>query len=252
MLKASIRFLSPSLRHFQPIVRGFHKMKFLSQNEAIKIDQELFNDYGFSVDQLMELAGLSCAQSIYSFYPKGKVLVVAGPGNNGGDGLVCARHLKLFGYEPVILYPKQSKNDLMNRLVKQTTLMGIPYLEAIPRDLEGFKLVVDAMFGFSFKPPIREPFDDIINVLIAHQSQIPIFSVDIPSGWHVENGPPADASLQPDALISLTAPKQCAKHFQGRVHFLGGRFVPQLLAEKYQLDLPEYPNADGFLRIFKD
>ena len=71
-------------------------MKFLNQQEAIQIDQELFNDYGFSVDQLMELAGLSCAQAIYSEYPKGRVLVIAGPGNNGGDGLVCARHLKLF------------------------------------------------------------------------------------------------------------------------------------------------------------
>lgn len=96
MLKASICFLTPKLNQFQPIISGFHKMKFLNQNEAIKIDQELFNDYGFSVDQLMELAGLSCAQSIHSFYPKGKILVIVGPGNNGGDGLVCARHLKLF------------------------------------------------------------------------------------------------------------------------------------------------------------
>lgn len=48
----------------------------------------------------MELAGLSCAVAIAKSYPLGvsggKVLVLAGPGNNGGDGLVCARHLKLF------------------------------------------------------------------------------------------------------------------------------------------------------------
>jgi NAD(P)H-hydrate epimerase len=72
-------------------------------------------------------------------------------------------------------------------------------------------------------------------------------------GWDVENGPPAiddpdTPLLSPDALISLTAPKQCARHFSGK-HFLGGRFVPPSLAEKYQLNLPKYPGASGFMRI---
>ncbi|EUB58793.1 Apolipoprotein A-I-binding protein [Echinococcus granulosus] len=74
-----------------------------SQEEAQKIDEELFTEYAFSVDQLMELAGFSCAVAIYNAYPRssmknsdGGVLICCGPGNNGGDGLVCARHLKLF------------------------------------------------------------------------------------------------------------------------------------------------------------
>lgn len=63
---------------------------------------------GFSIDQLMELAGLSCAGAIADAFPipdtkssasGAAVLVVAGPGNNGGDGLVAARHLCQFGYE---------------------------------------------------------------------------------------------------------------------------------------------------------
>lgn len=70
---------------------------FYSQNEAIAIDQELFTEYGFSVDQLMELAGLSCANAVVRLANKcDDILVISGPGNNGGDGLVCARHLKLF------------------------------------------------------------------------------------------------------------------------------------------------------------
>lgn len=75
-------------------------MKYLSQEEAQNIDQELFTEYSFSVDQLMELAGLSVAVAITKAYPRGtshsKVLVCSGPGNNGGDGLVAARHLKMF------------------------------------------------------------------------------------------------------------------------------------------------------------
>ena len=57
---------------------------------------------GFSVDQLMELAGLACATALASEYPAAthrRVLVIAGPGNNGGDGLVAARHLYHFGYK---------------------------------------------------------------------------------------------------------------------------------------------------------
>lgn len=60
---------------------------------------------GFSVDQLMELAGLSVACSLAAEYPPSshrRVAVLAGPGNNGGDGLVAARHLWQFGYEPTV------------------------------------------------------------------------------------------------------------------------------------------------------
>lgn len=75
-------------------------MKYLNQTEAQNIDQELFNEYAFSVDQLMELAGLSVAVALAKTYPKQegsvKILICSGPGNNGGDGLVAARHLKMF------------------------------------------------------------------------------------------------------------------------------------------------------------
>lgn len=71
------------------------------QEEAQAVDKELMGPLGFSVDQLMELAGLSVAQSIHAEYPPKshkRVLIIAGPGNNGGDGLVAGRHLYHFGY----------------------------------------------------------------------------------------------------------------------------------------------------------
>lgn len=61
---------------------------------------------GFSIDQLMELAGLSVASAIIQEYPNDKykrILVLAGPGNNGGDGLVASRHLTHFDYKVKVL-----------------------------------------------------------------------------------------------------------------------------------------------------
>jgi len=61
-------------------------------------------------------------------------------------------------------------------------------------------------------------------------------------GWDVEKG--SLDGIQPDMLISLTAPKKAANLFKGRYHFLGGRFVPSKLEQKYQLNLPQYPGTD--------
>lgn len=87
-----------------------------------------------------------------------------------------------------------------------------------------------------------------------------IHSIDIPSGWHVENGPaPIDDTqrktiiqpIQPDLLISLTAPKLCARHFDGKHHYLGGRFVPPGIKQKYQLELIDYPGTETCVEIVK-
>lgn len=181
-----------------------------------------------------------------------QVLVCVGPGNNGGDGLVCARHLKLFGYQPEVYYPKRPSKILYQNLQKQCELSGIallaecPSVDAMNAD---YSLVIDALFGFSFKPPVRVEFATVVENLARTTS--PLVSIDIPSGWHVETGPAGDVegALRPEMLVSLTAPKLCAHHFRGKFHYLGGRFVPPSLAEKYQLNLPPYPGTQCFVRL---
>ncbi|TRY74368.1 hypothetical protein DNTS_032056 [Danionella cerebrum] len=303
--RAANNIYSKDLAHRQACTMA-NTIKYLGQEEAQRIDEELFNEYSFSVDQLMELAGLSCATALAKAYPvasllksPARVLVICGPGNNGGDGLVCARHLKLFGYEPSVLYPKRPSKQLFLNLSTQCEKMEIPFLREMPEaDVidEAYNLVVDAIFGFSFKGAVREPFGEILAQL--KKITVPIASIDIPSacfdskplivlnitennlrvifllsaaklviltlgvygiclsityifncsvfwidlGWDVENGCPD--GIQPDLLISLTAPKKSANHFKGRFHFLGGRFVPPALEQKYQLNLPQYPDTE--------
>ena len=100
-----------------------------------------------------------------------------------------------------------------------------PDVSALESALPNTHVILDAIFGFSFKGPVRPPFDQVIQFI--HRSNKPIVSVDIPSGWDIEKGPSVEGPvIMPDVLVSLTAPKEGARTFKGR-HFLGGRFVPR-------------------------
>ncbi|KAJ1671388.1 hypothetical protein GGF44_003142 [Coemansia sp. RSA 1694] len=212
---------------------------------AQSIDAELMTKHGYTIEQLMELAGLSVAASIASEYPKGKVVLCIGPGNNGGDGLVAARHLSHFGYQPRLYYPVQPAKDLYQRLLLQCQTHGIAVVADLVEEVEACDLVVDALFGFSFKGAVRAPFDETLATLRAINK--PIVSVDVPSGWDVELGNTLGAGLSPDMLVSLTAPKLCAKQFAGRFHYLGGRFAPPDMAS--ELGIPQYPDSSQCVRL---
>lgn len=118
-------------------------------------------------------------------------------------------------------------------------------IKELSRALTTSDVILDAIFGFSFSPPVRAPFDAVLPLLA--KSGKPIVSVDIPSGWDVEKGKipfsvkkiegegdvteeeTAFEGLEPEVLVSLTAPKFGAKDYKGR-HFLGGRFVPKYVS----------------------
>ncbi|KZT73744.1 YjeF N-terminal domain-like protein [Daedalea quercina L-15889] len=231
-------------------------LRYLTAKLAQQIDEELMNAAGaFSIDQLMELAGLACAQTLAKVYSREKyprVLVCCGPGNQGGDGLVAARHLGMFGYRPTIWMPKPGSKDIYKRLKKQCDNMHIQTIapgtdvQPLRDELAHSDVILDAIFGFSFQPPVRAPFDAALPLLT--ESGLPIVSVDIPSGWDVEKGNAAGFGLNPDVLLSLTAPKEGSRGFKGR-HFLGGRFVPKAMEEKFQLNLPEYPGFDQIVEL---
>eukprot|EP00405_Crypthecodinium_cohnii_P014201 CAMPEP_0206445938 /NCGR_PEP_ID=MMETSP0324_2-20121206/15828_1 /ASSEMBLY_ACC=CAM_ASM_000836 /TAXON_ID=2866 /ORGANISM="Crypthecodinium cohnii, Strain Seligo" /LENGTH=275 /DNA_ID=CAMNT_0053914293 /DNA_START=126 /DNA_END=953 /DNA_ORIENTATION=- len=242
-------------------------MSFLNQEKAKQVDVDLMSEEsGFSIDQLMELAGLSVASALAKEYPvetHRRVLIICGPGNNGGDGLVAARHLQHFGYSPKVIYPKMesiiAKNDLYKRLTKQLGQLGIPIIDDWQRPCKGdADIIVDTIFGFSFKGfrggGQDAPYDDIVDFLGSEEGApnamgVPLICVDIPSGWDVETGPTAAKALRPDMLLSLTAPKLCALNFKGDFHYLGGRFVTPAIIKKNDLQLPMYPGAEQCVRL---
>ncbi|KAL7418608.1 hypothetical protein Q5752_007066 [Cryptotrichosporon argae] len=267
-------------------------LKYITQKVAQQIDDELMSASGaFSLDQLMELAGLSCAQALAKTFPLPKyrrVLVCCGPGNQGGDGLVAARHLHHLAYAPVVYLPKPGTKDIYARLLAQVRNLGLPVVaetRAFEDALRDCDVVLDAIFGFSFHPPVRKPFDAVLRALAA--TPVPILSVDIPSGWDVERGEQelraapdlhdgqdeaghagskwkgkgegvgegrgeavgeVVPTIRPEALISLTIPKLGVKEYKGR-HWLGGRFVPPDVDKKFGLNVPKYEGLDQVVDI---
>lgn len=103
---------------------------------------------------------------------------------------------------------------------------------------------------------MREPFPAIIQAL--EKTKLPVTSVDAPSSWNIENGPPESgigSSFMPAALVSLTAPKPLVKYFKGR-HFIGGRYVPRWTSVHAQLtsplDLLHHPWPGNMTSIYQN
>lgn len=89
-------------------------MKFLTQAEAASLDAELMSadGAGFIEVQLIEVVGLNASQIIDKQWKNTRILVCCGPGNNGADGMVAARYLKIFGHEVKLFYPKVGRKPL--------------------------------------------------------------------------------------------------------------------------------------------
>ena len=83
----------------------------------------------------------------YTHYSSTSLLFI----DTGGDGLVAARHLWHYGYQPTVFYPKQSKNDLYQRLATQLKNLDVPFTEDFGGSLKDTDHVVDAIFGIAIK-----------------------------------------------------------------------------------------------------
>ncbi len=232
--------------------------QYLSAKEAADIDRQLMSDdeHGFTLDQLMELAGLSCAAAVHHCYPPAQhpsVLVCVGPGNNGGDGLVAARHLHHFGYSDIhVLLPREPTKDTYRRLVTQNRRLHATIHTSPPAAMPRLDLIVDAVFGFSFDPTdgIRAPYDAVLQWMAQQQAAgVQLASIDVPSGWHVEDGDVAGTGAAPGLRAEAMLPLSRAMAGSGEWHLLGGRFVPPSVVNKYSLKLPAYSGTEQFAVI---
>ncbi|XP_052018412.1 yjeF N-terminal domain-containing protein 3 [Apodemus sylvaticus] len=228
--------------------------RFLSTSEAAALERELLDEYRFGRQQLVEICGHASAVAVTKAFPlpslsrkQRTVLVVCGPEQNGAVGLACARHLRVFEYQPSIFCPAHSADALHRDLTTQCEKMDIPFLSFLPAEVrlidDAYGLVVDAVLG----PGVRlaEAGGPCARALATlKRLSIPLVSLDVPSGWDAEAGGDTKDAVQPDVLVSLAAPKSCAGRFSGRHHFVAGRFVPDDVRRKFGLHLPKYTGTD--------
>ncbi|ELA47419.1 hypothetical protein VCUG_01070 [Vavraia culicis subsp. floridensis] len=198
-------------------------VRYITQKEAIAIDEALL-ETGYDINSLIEVAGL-CAFDVITAILKERedgihdILVVCGPGNNGSDGLVIARCLKLSGYNVTVFYKRLKHQNLVN-IAKN---VGVAFTTDWPKDVHRYGCIIDAMFGFSFKPPLREPFSSIVECISEHSN---VLSIDVPSGYEIDNED-AKYSFVPRHVVCFVAPKVCTK--MCRSIFITRCFVPRYI-----------------------
>lgn len=208
-------------------------MKVVNSEEMKRIDKLTIEDYGIPSLVLMERAGLAVASKIKEIYPPQKVLIVAGRGNNGGDGLVIARILHTWGYKvkAIILAKKEELSQDCKKQFEIATNIGIEieFSQTLSdRDLHG-SIVVDAIFGTGLNKPVDETLLRVFSQL--NNSNRPVVAVDIPSGVSADDGEVFGGVVRATFTVTFGLPK--------RGHFLypGASYTGRLFIENIGFDI---------------
>jgi hydroxyethylthiazole kinase-like uncharacterized protein yjeF len=136
---------------------------------------------------LMENAGHAVAENLAAHFPKARVAVLCGPGNNGGDGFCAARHLKDQGFD-VRVALLGARETLKGDAAEMARLWSGTLAPLTPAFLEGADVAVDALFGAGLTRPLDGAAAETVRALNA--SVIQAVAVDVPSGLHGDTGKP--------------------------------------------------------------
>lgn len=185
--------------------------------EDTKVFDKLSEERGYSLETLMEIAGKGVYEVIKSrFDLKGlRVVVVCGKGNNGGDGLVCARYLYLSGANVKVYIPSGELSNLSKlQLERLKSLCEIStYSDKIFYDIVKADIVIDAVFGVGFSGKLRGDYREVISAI--NEGKF-IISIDVPSGVS-GNGNVEDICVKADLTVCMGALKEAVLLFPGRI-----------------------------------
>ena len=171
-----------------------------------EIDKKTIEEVGIPSLVLMENAAHGVLRVILDRFPQARrILVVAGRGNNGGDGIAVARRLKNYGREVDIHLPLGHPKGDARVQIRIAKAMGIKVIKK--PDYRSYHLIVDALFGTGFKPPAEGPAADVIENI--NRSGVPVVSVDIPSGLSADSGYLYEPSVKATVTVTFQFPKVC-------------------------------------------
>jgi NAD(P)H-hydrate epimerase len=180
------------------------------------LDQRAADEFGISTLMLMEAAGRQVASAAARMLdrPTARVFVVAGRGNNGGDGFVAARVLAAAGWRvTVILVAREA--DVAGDAAVNLAAARRAGVEISPLDstgtpglrgaLTGADLIIDGLFGTGFHGPVVGVAAKAIEAM--NMCGRPVLAIDIPSGVHGDDGAVDGAAVRADATVTMGLPK---------------------------------------------
>ena len=188
---------------------------YLTREQARQVDQFAASEFGVDDLVLMENAGRGCSDVLLRNGVRGPVLICCGKGNNGGDGLVMARHLLIRGIASRTLIwgtvEQLSPSALANCRILERGGYPVHWissgagLERLEHEAQGVDWVVDALLGTGALGPPRSPLDEVIRFL--NQRLAPRFAIDSPSGLDADSGVPANPTIRAALTCTMVAQK---------------------------------------------
>lgn len=185
----------------------------LTGAQMAEVDRIMVEEFRLDVLQIMEVAGLAVARFARARFlagdPRGqRVVVLAGSGGNGGDGLVAARYLHGWGAAVEVrlaLDPASLRGTAAHQLLAVDAL-GLPVRPpSAARESPDADLVIDALLGFGLRTAPTAAFADLIRA--ANDQPAPVLAVDLPSGLDATSGERFDPCVRATATLTLALPK---------------------------------------------
>ena len=192
---------------------------------------------GVPEERLMEHAGTAVAAAVHALavdtdrWGTGPIVILCGPGNNGGDGFVAARRLALAGAEVVVLVAAtdaRPRNATSARNWDRIAAdQGIAKVHApVARDVQVFgqgiekaAVVVDALLGTGVRGVLREPIRSAVDLAIRARSRgVPVVAVDTPTAVDLSSGEPSDPAVRADLTVTFHRPKTGLLTKRGAAH----------------------------------
>ena len=181
--------------------------------EDVKCVEVALTREGVSVSELMHRAGCAAAQEVLELGDVDNVVVLAGLGNNGGDGWVAAEALHAHGANVTVVTPvdpDELAGDLARQVAQSAVRAGIQPMVGPSRDelenlLAAADVVLDCMLGTGFHGDVRPPFDIWIECVNACQARV--VSVDVPSGLSAQTGRASAECVVADMTVTMLALK---------------------------------------------
>ena len=182
----------------------------VNRDEMTSMEKRTIENMGIPQILLMERAALAVFDCItLSFEKESSVLVVAGNGNNGGDGLATARLLKLAGYRvDIILACKEGKKS--EGFLKQFEIldkMGVSFFDEFDQIKNNkYDVVIDAIFGIGLNRKVSGDYFDAIGEI--NNMRACVVAIDVPSGLDVDTGKALGVSVKADKTVTMAYMKQ--------------------------------------------